>query len=126
MTNLELGQMMFGNPTGEFETPRYADALIEALLCEMERVYWNINQKEWNRHDDPKLDGVKFRPYCWDEDSDETLLPNLTLDNLPQEIRWYKYPHRGQTCTINFNEKEWIEWFNIAFDVIRKNDTELY
>ena len=122
----ELGQIVFGNPTGEYGTDDYVDALIDALLNEIERVYWNENQEEWNRADDPKMKGVDFRPYCWNEESEEAEKPNLKFDFSPQEIRWYKYPRRGQNCTIEWDEKEWREWFDEGMKVIRKNEKDLF
>lgn len=123
----ELGQIVFGNPTGDYGTEDFADALIEALLCEIERVYWNKQQKRWDRHDKPMLAGVEFRPYWWgDEDSPEAEKPNLKFDFSPQEIRWYKYPGRGQSCTLQWNEREWRVWFDEALKVICDNDIDLF
>lgn len=64
-TTLELGQMVFGNPWGEYECPHWVDALVRELLREIERVFWNKNQREWDRCEDPKIPGVEFRPYYW-------------------------------------------------------------
>jgi hypothetical protein len=122
----ELGQIIFGNPTGEYGTPTYADALIEWLLREIERVHWNKYQKEWDRYNPVNLNGIDFRGYYWGEASEESELPNLKFDGLQQEIRWYKHPHRGQSCTIKMDEKQWIEWFNAALKIIQDNDTKDY
>jgi hypothetical protein len=43
----ELGQAVFGNPTGIYELPEFAEALLKYLLDEIERIYWNVNQKKW-------------------------------------------------------------------------------
>lgn len=124
-TEPELGQKIFRNPTGDFGTPEYADALIEALFSEIDRVYWNTNQESWERYTDPKMKGVEVRNYCWDDDSEETKKPNLKFSHSPQEIRWYKYPGRGQSCTVKMDEKEWVEWFGNAMKIIRKSDKHL-
>ncbi len=122
----ELGQLVFGNPTGEHGTEEFTDALIEALFSEIERVYWNNNQEQWERYEDPKLKGVEFRPYDWSENEETTKLPNLKFSHSPQEIRWYKHAGRGQSCTLLWNEKGWREWFDGAMEIIRSNEKELY
>jgi ABC-type amino acid transport substrate-binding protein len=42
----ELGQIVFDNPTGNYGTEEWQDVLIEYLLEEIKRVYWNKNQKD--------------------------------------------------------------------------------
>ncbi len=123
---IELGQAVFGNPTGDYGTYEFADALIEALLSEIDRVYWNENQKQWDRGHDPELKGVEFRSYDWSENPATTYLPNLKFSHSPQEIRWYKHPGRGQSCSIQMSEKEWREWFDGALKVIRENEKDLF
>lgn len=56
----ELGQLVFGNPIGAYESPDWVDALVNAVLNEIERVFWNKNQREWNRFEDPRIPGVEF------------------------------------------------------------------
>jgi hypothetical protein len=121
----ELGQIMFGNPTGDYGTTEYVDSLIDYLLNEIERIYWNENQSEWNRHDNPDFKGIEFRPYIWDEESEEAKKPNLKFDFSSQEIRWYKHPGRGQSCSEKWSERKWREWFDEALKVIRSNEKDL-
>lgn len=122
----ELGQILFGAPTGAYGTPEWVDALITYLLAEIERVYWNKNQKQWDGHDDPKLDGVVFNPYYWGDDEKELDKPNLAFPKLsPQEIRWYKHPGRGQSSSLSMDPEEWIKWFTDALEVIRANDVDI-
>lgn len=118
----ELGQMLYRTPTGSYETPRFVDALIEDLLNEIERAYWNVSQEEWERFDNPKLYGVVYKSYYWGEDEKEAEKPNLTFNFSPQEIRWYKYPGRGQSSTVEWNEKEWVEWYNKGLEVIKDKE----
>lgn len=120
----ELGQFVFGNPHGDFETPEWVDALIDKLLSEIERVCWNTQQVEWDRYGDPKLPGVIFRPYYWGDKAEEAEKPNLVFAFSPQEIRWYKHPGRGQSAAIEFSNSQWIEWFGKALDLIREADIE--
>jgi len=118
----EIGQAMFGNPTGDYGTEEWQDALVSALLSEISRVYWNRNQVEWRGLEDPGLEGVQVRPYYWGNDEEEQELPNLKFNFSQQEIRWYKYPGRGQSCLLEWEPQEWIEWFNKGLEVIRSND----
>lgn len=120
----ELGQMLHGNPTGNYGTTEWVNALISALLVEIERVYWNNNQKEWEASEDPGLNGVVFRPYYWGDDPHEAELPNLKFIFSDQEIRWYKHPGRGMSCTLLWTPEEWIEWFNLGLQAIRLNEKE--
>lgn len=122
----ELGQIMFGNPSGEFEMKDFETALTDYLFEEIERIYWNTNQDEWDRHEDPKMKDIEFRPYYWGEDKKEMSLPNFKIKGSPQEIRWYKHIGRSQTSAIKWNEKEWRKWFDDALIIIRKNDKNIY
>lgn len=61
----EVGQMIFGNSCGPFGTTPAVDAFVEAILSEVERVFWNVNQRQWDRYEDPKIPGITFRPYYW-------------------------------------------------------------
>ena len=121
---MELGQLIHGNPTGEFFTTNYQDALILSLLNEIERVFWNRYQKEWERWQDPQLTGVTFRPYYWGDDPEEVALPNLVFAFSPQEIRWYKHPGRSMSVTLDWSPDEWVQWYEAAYQLILANDTE--
>jgi len=123
MLTMELGQMMHGNPTGEYGTAEWVDALIEALISEAERVYWNVNQEEWDRYSDPKIKGLEFRPYYWGDDEKEAALPNLKFTDSPQEIRWYKHIGRSMTASESFTIGSWISWFNHGMAIIRAADS---
>lgn len=117
----EIGQMAWGNPTGDYGTETLQDALIAFLLVEIDRVYWNKNQQDLgDNYSDCNLDGVELRSYYWGDDEEEQKKPNLKFDFSPQEIRWYKHPGRGQSCSIKWKTKEWIDWFNKALKVINK------
>lgn len=122
---LGLGQLMYGNPTGRFETKNYQDALIESLLNEIERIHHNLYQEEWNRWGDPKLVGVEFRPYYWGDDPEEAAKPNLKFIFSDQEIRWYKHACRGATVTIDWTADEWVQWYENAYQLINANDERL-
>lgn len=107
----ELGQMLFGNPTGEYEMPEYAGSLLHGLLNEFERIFRNMNQKQWDRDEPVSFNGVYFRPYWWgDENAPEASLPNFGLDGDGIEIRWYKHPGRGLSVTHDLTPGQWAAW----------------
>lgn len=122
---LGLGQIMYGNPVGNYETKNYQDALVLSLLDEIERVHWNKYQEEWNRHNDPKLVGVEFNHYFWGDDEIEAAKPNLKFIFSEQEIRWYKHPGRGMTVTIDWTPEQWVQWYENAYQLINANDERL-
>lgn len=128
MTTFEpsLGQMAFGNAWSEFEMPRFARALFDGIIEEIRRVYWNREQREWEVHDDPKIDGVTYRPYWWgDENAPEVEMPNFVFDARPDvEIRWYKWPGRGMNCNVTMTADEWVAWFDACFAAIRAADKD--
>ena len=47
--HLALGQIALGNPWGDHACPRWCDALIREILHEIERVFWNRNQRQWDK-----------------------------------------------------------------------------
>ena len=126
----ELGQMTFGNPTGMFAVPEFAAALIGYCLDEIERVFWNVNQREWDRYEDPSIPGIEYRPYYWGEcecggqhvSGCPVELPNFKFEAV--EIRWYKYPGRGMNCNIDQDAERWSEWFDRALTAIRAKDID--
>lgn len=121
-TSLELGQMVFGNPVGEYECPEYVEALFGYIFEEIERVYWNKNQKEWVKYEDPGFKGLEIRGYYWGDNKRESGKPNFRWNGV--ELRWYKYFGRSMTVNVSMTEKQWVEWFNDCLGYIRKNENE--
>ena len=120
--NAELGQAIFGCPTGCYVVPYYACALLEWLMKEIERVYWNREQEEWDRYADPKIEGIEFRPYYWGDDPVISEQPNFKLTKGKLEIRWYKHSCRGLSCTHDLSPGQWVYWFNKALAVIHASE----
>lgn len=107
----ELGQAVFGNKFQQYEMPEYAIALFFYVRNEIKRIYWNINQKEWDEASSPGFADIEWRPYWWgDEDDKESHLPNFKYGRL--EIHWYKHPGRGMSCNQNIEGMGWIVFFN--------------
>ena len=122
----ELGQMCFGNPTGEYEMPEYTVALFFGLWREIGRVYWNRNQEEFSNYgsDDPEIPGIVVNAYWWGaDDTPESARPNFTFGDV--EIRWYKYPGRGMSCNVDWEPRQWVEWFDACLEKIQGSDTDI-
>lgn len=122
----ELGQTLFGNPVGEYDVPEFARALLRGIMREIERVYWNIHQKNWDGTTDPGIPGLTIRPYWWgececeNECTCEASLPNLECGGL--ELRWYKYFGRGMSTTRTWSTTEWAQWYAETLELVRKQD----
>lgn len=121
---MELGQLIHGNPAGDYEMKEWQTALVMYLLDEIDRVYWNREQREWLR-DQIDWTGLHFRPYYWGDDETEAQKPNLVFDTtVEQEIRWYKHPGRGMTAQYHLTPEGWIAWFTDALTIIRSHDVD--
>lgn len=116
----ELGQLCFGNPTGEYPVPQYAAALISGIAAAIEIAFWNREQREWDRCEDPRIKGLVFRPYYWGDDDEHAVLPNLEFEGI--EIRWYKYIGRGMSVNKALSEKEWCDWYTNLYNLIQKQE----
>lgn len=59
-----------------------------------------------------------LRPYYWGEDDDIINKPNFLFkpDNI--EIRWYKYPLRSGTCSVNISEDKLREILGVCKDYV--------
>lgn len=110
---MELGQIVHGNPTGDYHVEPYIHALILYLIEE---------EIDWCGYYDPKIKGLTIRAYYRGDDPEEAAKPNLVFDFSPQEIRWYKHPRRGMTYTLDWTPQQWVEWFNKALEVINSED----
>lgn len=127
----ELGQWAFGAPTGEYAVSSLGSAAIAALLDEMRRVFWNRQGQEidyrseadaetWNAYGTD----IEWHAYWWgDEDSAEASRPNLTFSEI--EIRWYKWPGRGESVSHAMLPQEWHEWLDRALEAARKADVRV-
>lgn len=119
----DLGQAFGGNPWEKHVMPEYAEALFEAIWKEIARVFWNMNQREFDPYgtDDPKIPGFEVRSYWWgDENASEADLPNFVFGDV--RIRWYKYPGRGMSANVSWDPVRWVEWFDSALAAIRAHE----
>lgn len=117
----ELGQIAFHAGTiGTHPCPDWVDALVRDLLDEIDRVFWNQHQREWDRHEDPKIPGVEFRPYYWGDDEVEAARPNLAHAGI--EVRWYKHPMRGSSLNVDAEPAAMLAWFASARAAIHAHE----
>ena len=100
--------------------PEYITALLSYLESELDRVMWNIHQKEY---DNPfrnsgnvegfKTDVFEVHAYDWDWDyNEESGLEPVNFKCGDFELTWYKYLGRGMWANEKISEKEAVEMFN--------------
>jgi hypothetical protein len=119
----EIGQACFGNAYGEFDAGDLGDACVTLILYEIERVFWNTRQKQWDRFDDPGIEGIEYHSYYWGDDEEEAAKPNLAGFGL--EVRWYKHPGRGMTTNIEIEANGWSDWLDAMLTAIRAADVRI-
>jgi hypothetical protein len=116
-----------------YDLPEYVIAMFEYVINELDRVYFNINQKERELYDEYNIEGIEYRDYFWcnydhgdsacntcDEKFCEK--PNFEFDGV--KIYWYKYIGRGMSCNIEQSSDKWVIWFNKLIEHIRSKDNE--
>ncbi len=131
----EIGQMLFGRPTSEYEVPDFAEACFNHARRELGRHWNNVYASEPNEQGeyaefaergfyppDHQPFGVTYRAYNWDEDAPDE--PNFAWDGL--EIRWYKYPGRGMSCNVDWTPQQWADWLNKFMRYFAKLDQDWF
>lgn len=111
----------------KFKCPEWVEALLWEINREMERVHWNVFQKEM---DSPFLNtGGKYsnhtfevNAYSWSDDDEDEV--NFRYRDV--EISWYKHLGRCTEININpnktgFNEKM-IGMFDECIKAVRGED----
>jgi hypothetical protein len=94
------------------------------LEREFEIVYWNQNQKEFDRYVPyEEFAGCEWRSYNWSA-KDEIEEPNFEC--LEVRFWWYKYPGRGQESNVDYDGNQWADWLDRAMKSIDKYDEEMY
>ncbi len=107
--DLELGQIMYGNPVGEYVCKEEVAALLNYIFEELERVYWNIHQKEFQEHYGTGMKKLVVRSYYWGEDEEGKAKPNFSFNGV--EFRWYKHRGRSMTINVEISKVKWVKWF---------------
>ena len=123
-----FNQALLGNPMGRYEMSPPAEAMFDAVINEMARVYWNVNQKQFDsKYGEPDhgIPEITIHRYWWGEPEDpEAERPNFTYDGV--EVRWYKYIGRGMSCNVEWDANQWAEWMIRAIKHINNYDTKLF
>lgn len=134
---MEVGQIIHNNPVG-YSAQDFTAALVSAIRDELDRVYWNVNQKKWkggprwdgwNHEDaecsyDPLPPGIEWRGYYnWggspeDDDWDQTEAdkPNFSFEGV--EVRWYKHFGRSMNVNVVWPAEKWQRWFERCMQTI--------
>jgi len=111
-----------------FDIPPIGEAAFFHLLEDyLEIVYWNQNQKEFDRLEDHDFAGCIWRPYDWGWDADldwdkENSPQPLNFQCLELIIWWYKYPLRGAYCNVNWDGNQWADWLERAIKLVESHD----
>ena len=113
-------QMLRGDTVGAHACSEIGEAAIAALILQIDRVYWNVNQEHWcndaGRRGDPLIPGIHYQDYVWldwdDPGAERKKIPNLMVEGFDIEVRWYKYPGRGTSINRAVSPDEWSAWLD--------------
>ena len=147
--NLELGQMLFGNPTQEYPVPRekwienpYYELCFEILKIQHPyeindngspksevELKWEAEEKEkyhsqfYGSTDvyDFSNDFFTIRSYYWGEDEEEMDKPNFEVPSENFRLSWYKYPFRGSYSSEKLNPKRWNDLIQKCIKSLEEN-----
>ena len=122
---MELGNLMFNqNKNQTYECPEFVISLLKGLEDELERIYWNNNQEEFespfrNTGNNITIKEMKIQAYNWNEDKTDEW--NFKYKDL--EISWYKYLGRDTTINIDPNTPNFavkmVTYYNECIKLIR-------
>lgn len=119
----ELGQMVFGQPTQEYDGGELLDAALTYLSEELDRVLWNRLQKECpspfaNSGARFETEGLAIHSYDWGSENQPW---NLKCGDV--EISWYKWSGRGQSVNKPMTPNDIAVFLGQALAIIRGCDT---
>lgn len=105
----ELGQAMFGQPWKSCEASNLLIAALEAIRHELDRVMWNINQREYdspfgNTGNSFECDEFEVHAYDWNEDNVQDY--NFKYGDGTIKVCWYKYFGRGTSVNRELTNDE--------------------
>ena len=107
MKDLELGQMLFGNPTEEYPVPResWMSGPFQIL---MDAITEKTGEKDYGYTPHFSNDFFIIRPYWWgDEEDEEASKPNFEVPSENFSLTWYKYPFRSSYASEKLTPKRW-------------------
>lgn len=132
---LELGNLMFNtNANQNYECPNYIVALLREIQRQLDRIMWNINQKEYdnpfeNSANSFELGNFKIQAYSWNEEANQEYNFIYKVDkskaNMPDlKISWYKYLGRDTTINQEIDSNVMVDIFNDIIDQLHKFENE--
>ena len=132
---LELGNLMFNtNANQKYECPNYIVALLREIQRQLDRIMWNIDQKEYdnpfeNSANSFELGNFKIQAYSWDEEANQEYnfiyKVNKSKANMPDlKISWYKYLGRDTTINQEIDSNVMVDIFNDIIDQLHKFENE--
>ena len=103
---LELGQMLFGNPTEEYSVPResWIEGPFQILI---DTITEKTGVKNFGYTPNFSNDFFTIRSYYWGEDENEMELPNFEVPSENFKLTWYKYPFRSSYANEKLTPKRW-------------------
>ena len=124
----EIGQSVFGCPTSEYSCPEFIEAGLKHLSNEIERVEWNITQKEYdspiyNNSEHYKTDIFTMDSYYWGDDESIEQIPNFKHGDF--EVRWYKYLGRGMSMNKEIDANKFFEIIDLCLKSVRDKENFL-
>ena len=136
MTNeLELGNIMFNtNVNQQYKCPNYIIALLREIDRQLDRIMWNIEQKDFdspfdNTGNSFRLGNFEIHAYNWNDDESQEYNFIYKVDknkaNMPDlKISWYKYLGRDTTINQELDSSVMIDIFDDIIDQLHKYEME--
>jgi hypothetical protein len=121
----ELGQMVFGQPFKQYEGSELLDAALRAISNELDRVMWNIEQKEYsspfdNTGNQFECDTFKAHAYSWNDEEDQPW--NFKWRDV--EVSWYKWSGRGLSTNKPLAPDLISEMLDDCLAAVRRHEKE--
>lgn len=125
--DLELGNIMFNtNTIQQYNCPNYIVALLREIDRQLNRIMWNIYQKEYNSPfsntgNSFELGNFKVMAYNWNEEVEQDYnfiyKVDKTKSNLDDiKISWYKYLGRDTTINQEIDSSIIVDMFDDIID----------
>ena len=128
MADLELGNIAFNNNVNQqLNCPEYIVALLRDIQRQLDRIMWNIYQKEYdnpfeNTANTFELGNFKIQAFNWNDDVSQEYnfiyKVDKTKANMPDlKISWYKYLGRDTTINQEIDENVMVSIYD---DIIKQ------
>ena len=127
--NIELGQALFGNKWSKYDAPDFVKAGFLLLEHEIERVEWNIRQKQFESPiagigGDYKNKVFEVHSYYWGDNKRFQARPNFKCGAF--EVYWYKHMGRGMTMNKKVDANKFFEIIGKCLKYLDGRDSKNY